>query len=398
MPSIARLTSTRPAFNAPFAEQVSFFKKKLNLPTERWDNIVHGAHDKAFVVAGAQAADLLYDLNAAVGKAIEQGTGLQAFRKDFKTLVAKHGWTGFTGSDSKAGLAWRTKVIYQTNMATSYAAGRFQQLSDPELLKALPYWTYKHSDSSVTPRPLHVSWDGLTLPPDHYFWKTHFPPNGWGCNCRAIAASKAAFMQAVAKGRGPADAPAAGDINGIDPGFAYAPGAAADTSYRQLVQDKLIKYPPAITKALTRDVNRYLNASEPAPDFVHRVLADKSVKESLWLGFVENPEAINDLVDQDVTGYTVTLPADVPRHVERNHGNDGGDQRPPVPDDYSSLIDVLNSPDRIVRGHDGDSLEKLQRVIATKEIEGETHRAVFEVRPGKNTRTLSLVTLVVKSV
>lgn len=171
----------RPPWHRPFAEQLAFFRNKLNLASERWDDISKEEHDRAFIVAGAQGADLLADLNGAVTRAIADGSGLEAFRQDFKAIVARHGWSGWTGEGSKAGVAWRTKVIYQTNMATSYAAGRWQQLNDPELQSVMPYWRYKHSDSVLYPRPLHVSWDGLTLPPDHPFWKTHFPPNGWHC-------------------------------------------------------------------------------------------------------------------------------------------------------------------------------------------------------------------------
>ena len=29
----------------------------------------------------------------------------------------------------------------------------------------------------------HRAWDGLTLPVEHSFWKTHLPPNDWGCRC-----------------------------------------------------------------------------------------------------------------------------------------------------------------------------------------------------------------------
>ena len=32
-------------------------------------------------------------------------------------------------------------------------------------------------------RETHRAWDGLTLPVEHSFWKTHLPPNDWGCRC-----------------------------------------------------------------------------------------------------------------------------------------------------------------------------------------------------------------------
>jgi uncharacterized protein with gpF-like domain len=167
-----------------FQEQVDFFKAKLNLPTARWDDIWQGAHDRAFMVAGAQKADLLNDLRLAVDKSI-RGESIGQFRKDFAAAVAKSGWTGWTGEGTTAGEAWRTRVIYQTNMATSYAAGRWQQLNDPALLSVRSFWRYIHSDSVMSPRPQHAAWgaSGLTLPHDHPFWKTHFPPNGWGCHC-----------------------------------------------------------------------------------------------------------------------------------------------------------------------------------------------------------------------
>lgn len=382
------------SYNQPFPEQLAFFRQKLNLPSERWDDIERAAHDKAFIVAGAQGADLLADLRGAVDKAKAQGTGLGAFRKDFKALVAKHGWTGWTGEGSKGGEAWRTKVIYQTNMATSYAAGRWKQLNDPDLLKLLPYWQYKHSDSVIHPRPLHAGWDGLTLPPDHPFWKTHFPPNGWGCQCRIVAVSKADFMKAVAGGKGPANAPEG--IEGIDRGFDYAPGANTDTSLRQMVQDKLIKYPAAITKALTRDVNRYINAEQDAAGFAREVLHDKARIDPLWLGFVENFEAIQAATKLDLKGYIGLLPADVPRHVLSSHEYDGQGQRPAVPGDFSLIWSVLLEADALRLGN-VTGLHGLETIVATKRIGEEVFRCVFEVRPGKRNRALSLVSLVIKT-
>ncbi|MCU0963553.1 MAG: phage minor head protein [Burkholderiaceae bacterium] len=695
-------------FGTPFAEQLDFFRRKLNLPTERWDDIMRAAHDRAFAVAGAAKADLLQDLRTAVDKAMESGS-LAGFRKDFRALVEHRGWTGWTGEGSKAGEAWRTRIIYQTNMATSYAAGRRRQMVDPEFAAIRPYWKYVHSDGVLHPRPEHQRWDGLTLPREHAFWKTHFAPNGWNCfpahvpvRCKArlglktwyagemvelttaggnnltvtanhpvltargwvcahevqegdeligstgylhaalvgviddeqaparaeelfeslaaqglrvapmaphdfhgdaslrkpevhIAGSDGALVDVVeasrrqfigesglevglhggveaagipggtsqalliehdvvpaqhvphgwlgnaqplgdlrladeaaavqrqrlalhrgvarigsnpgctelsfdAAGRGldslpsrafggglvaqgdagsgqcspeqvsgaarlfgellqanptqvtrdevvqigkavwaghvfdfvtdtglilagglvvsncrceihPVKAPAPGAATeppagwdqiddktgapvGIDRGFDYAPGASTDVALRQMVQDKLITYPDAITAALSRDVTRYVNASQPAPAFVRRVLADPTVAEPLWLGFADDFARIGQAAGAEVKGYLVLLPAETPRHVFRDHEHDGGTQRLAQPDDYSRLAETLNSADSLRAGT--ASRHGNATVVATKRFGAEVMRAVFERLPGKHNRSLALISLVVK--
>ena len=396
---MATTTNAKPGaafgFNTPFAEQLAFFRGKLNLPSARWDDIMRSAHDRAFIVAGAQKADLLADLRGAVGKAINEGGGLDEFRKDFRKLVQKHGWTGWTGEGSKAGEAWRTKVIYQTNMATSYAAGRYRQMTDPAFVKLMPYWRYVHADGVMHPRPLHQAWNGLTLRHDHPFWQTHFPPNGWGCHCRAVPVREPGPGDKTAPPAGwDALSEKTGVQIGIDRGFDYAPGANVNTPLRQMVQDKLIEYPPAITTALSRDVNRYINAEDPASQYATRALADRSKIEPLWLGFVENYEAVSAVAGRDVRGYLVLLPSDAPRHVESVHGFDGGNQRPPRPADYDVVWSVLAEADSLRAGD--VSNKGLATVVAVKQVGKETFRSVFEVRPGSRNRALALLSLVIK--
>lgn len=217
-------------FNKPFQEQLDFFRQKLNLPTEHYDDILKSAHDRAFVVAGAAKADLLADLRAAVDQAIAEGKSIQWFRKEFKAIVQKHGWEGWTGSDTQAGRDWRTRVIYKTNMAASYAAGRWQQLNNPDLLKSRPYWKYVHNDTVAHPRPLHQSWSGLVLKHDDPWWQAHFPPNGWGCRCRVTAVRASEYEGAEAPDEGvyvKEDRDGGRHVlpKGVDYGWDYAPGA-----------------------------------------------------------------------------------------------------------------------------------------------------------------------------
>ena len=175
----------RGAFRRPFTEQVAAFRLRLDrlVPTARWNDITRNQHDRAFMVAGAAKADLLADLAAAVEKAIAEGTGFEAFRRDFRGIVEKHGWHGWTGDEDEERRNWRMYTIYRTNMLTSYMAGRHAQLVEGNFR----YWVYRHGGSSE-PRLHHLTWDRLILPPNHPFWATHFPPNDWGCSCRVFGA------------------------------------------------------------------------------------------------------------------------------------------------------------------------------------------------------------------
>lgn len=242
-------------FGTPWAEQIAFLRNKLNLPTEHWDDIMGRAHDRAFVVAGAQKADLLQDLHTALVDAAEGGS-LRGFRKDFKQIVAKHGWTGWTGEGSKDGEAWRTKIIYTTNMATSYAAGRHAYLSDPESIEAMPFWRYVHADGILNPRQQHVAWHGLTLPHDHPFWRTHFPPCGFNCHCRVTGISRAEGLRSAKAGLGEPPAgwdtpdPATGELPGIGKGWGYAPGASVTRPLQEFIDAKLINLSAPIGAAM----------------------------------------------------------------------------------------------------------------------------------------------------
>lgn len=235
-------------FNKPFQEQVDFLKRKLNLPTERWDDIQKSGHDRSFIVAGASIADMVADFHDAINKAANDGESIQSFRKRFDGIVKKYGWEGWTGSGSKKGRDWRTRVIYQTNLLTSYSAGRLKQLNDPDLRKVRPYWRYIHNDTVQHPRPLHVSWSGLVLHADDPWWQTHFPPNGWGCLCHVQAVRESEFKGAKAPDNGTyTHIDSHGNKhevpNGIDFGFDYQPGANTTTPFKDLIDKKLINFP-----------------------------------------------------------------------------------------------------------------------------------------------------------
>lgn len=195
------------------------------------------------MVAGAQTADLLADLAAEIDAAIADGEGLDTFRRRFKEVVARNGWRRFTGSESEPGIAWRTQIIYQTNLATSYAAGRWDQLQD------MPIWVYRHG-GSADPRPQHLAWNGLTLPKDDPFWSTHYPPNGFGCSCYVVGALSSASASVVG-GNPRLSPPPPGDTTGIDAGWDRAPGDSVRQTARALAA-KMRTWPREIRDGFVR--------------------------------------------------------------------------------------------------------------------------------------------------
>lgn len=218
----------------PFEEAAKYFRDKIRLPSKKWTDIKEGMHARAFVVAGATKDELLKDLQAAIQRAIDDGTGLAQFRKDFGQIVAKHGWS-YTGDSSRKGRTWRTKVMFETNLSTARAAGRWEQI---QRLKARRPWLRYVAVLDTHVRPDHRRWHGSVLPVDDEWWKTHYPPNGWNCRCTVMSLSTA---QMTDFGYKPSASPPQFDPvrrkdpfgdgtlaldRGIDPGFNYNVGEA----------------------------------------------------------------------------------------------------------------------------------------------------------------------------
>jgi SPP1 gp7 family putative phage head morphogenesis protein len=212
-----------------FREAIAFFRAKLRLGTRHWTDLWEAAHGRAFVVAGAMQDELLQDFQEAVAKALEEGTTLEEFRRDFDRIVATRGWS-YRGSRG-----WRSRVIFDTNLRTAYQAGRWQQMQETK--RRRPYLRYAGIlDSRI--RPMHRAWHGTILPMDHPWWQTHYPPNGWNCRCTVMSLSERDLRR---EGWTVSAEPPPGGVErrsvrtpegritvevpeGIDPGFAYNVG------------------------------------------------------------------------------------------------------------------------------------------------------------------------------
>jgi len=219
----------------PFDEAIAFLRDKLRLTSRGWTDVWQEQNAVAFTVAGAQSAQLVADFHQVVTKAIRDGTTLAEFREDFDAIVEQHGWS-YRGSRG-----WRTRVIFETNLRTSYQAGRWDQAW--RLRDDRPFLRYVAVQDDRT-RPQHRQWHGTVLPIDADWWKTHYPPNGWGCRCTVQSLSRRDMARRGYQVTSPAPKPQLVErsVNtpdgqrtemvpaGIDPGWAYNVGQARQSA------------------------------------------------------------------------------------------------------------------------------------------------------------------------
>jgi Phage Mu protein F like protein len=159
---------------------------------ESWRGKDFAAHEHALASTVARTAgfDVLKDLHEAVRKAVVDRVPFEQFRKELTPKLQDKGWWGRqvrpdpkTGEKElvQLGSPRRLRTIYWANVSSAHAAGEWARTQATK--DVLPYLQYKRSLAERR-RPEHESWVGITLPVDHPWWRTHYPPNGWNCQCR----------------------------------------------------------------------------------------------------------------------------------------------------------------------------------------------------------------------
>ncbi len=182
------------AIGLPPEKAVEYFKSKGYTFSWNWKDTWQEAHAKAFTVAKVMRLDILQDIKDMVHKSLDEGITLQQFTKELMPKLQAKGWWGrrLLGDETGAatvqlGSPYRLRTIYQTNLQTSYMAGRYKDFMDN--IADRPYWQYVAVMDSRT-RPSHAALNGKVFRYDDPFWKAFFPPNGWNCRCRVRALSE----------------------------------------------------------------------------------------------------------------------------------------------------------------------------------------------------------------
>ena len=338
-----------------FRERISYLTQKVPVPTRTWTDKMNGDHDRYFVVAGAAEQAIVEDFFEAIKVNVPR-LDYKGFAADFDRIVEKHGWS-YNG-----GREWRIRTIFETNVRTSFMAGRLRQMRDPDMIRMRPFWEYVHADTRepLKPRLMHLSWDGLTLRWDDPWWTTHFPPNDWACSCGVRSLSEGDLKR---RGKsGPDRTPdlalrpfthkASGQTvmlpEGVGFGWNHMPG---DQWHRGLVPELLevdaqLRSPPEPQLMIEADQREPIDELRAtARPFQSKLLQPGLAPEFYAAEFLKafGVEPAGSLLWQDVEGSRILISADMFRQrdgawkaIKRGHG-----------DHALLLAETLKDPDEI---------------------------------------------------
>ena len=110
-----------------------------------------------------------------------------SFKQQIEASLTKDGkvlsWQEFKAEANKLNIEYNRRWLqteYNQTVANALSAQKYEEYITNK--RIYPNLTY-HAVHDERTRETHRAWDGLTLPVEHEFWKTHLPPNDWGCRC-----------------------------------------------------------------------------------------------------------------------------------------------------------------------------------------------------------------------
>ena len=110
-----------------------------------------------------------------------------SFKQQIEASLTKNGkvlsWQEFKAEANKLNIEYNRRWLqteYNQTVANALSAQKYEEyIANKRIYPNLIY----HAVHDERTRETHRAWDGLTLPVEHSFWKTHLPPNDWGCRC-----------------------------------------------------------------------------------------------------------------------------------------------------------------------------------------------------------------------
>jgi SPP1 gp7 family putative phage head morphogenesis protein len=166
------------SLNLPATDAADYLRNLTPVTKATYDGLSAQYKRDAFTVAGVSDQRLIAKIRDELADVLQKGGS----RQDFDAAVAR--------LTSDAGVqeinAFLLDTVFSTNMQKAYSLGRYEQMTDPDVVDALPFWQYMTvGDDRV--RPEHAVLDYFAARAQDPVWNKIYPPNGFNCRCIVVA-------------------------------------------------------------------------------------------------------------------------------------------------------------------------------------------------------------------
>lgn len=183
----------RPAFlNLPYQEALDYWTANGG-SREMLDRVLAGYRRRATEATSLMLDSLSRAVIERVESVLENGDTLRTFASGVRDDTEALGI-------SPASSAY-LETVYRTNIQTAYGAGRFRQITDPDVISVRRFVQYRTAGDNRV-RENHRALDGVIFESSSGEWHRIAPPCGFNCRCSVVTLSDAQLKRELTGGTG----------------------------------------------------------------------------------------------------------------------------------------------------------------------------------------------------
>ena len=181
----------RPAFlRLPYAEALDYWTAQGG-SREMLDKVLAGYRKNAQAATELMLDNLSRTVIGRVESALANGDTLQDFARGVREDTVALGISPASSS--------YLETVYRTNVQTAYGAGRFRQLTNPDVMEVRQFVQYRTAGDNRV-RSNHAELDGVIFEASSSEWQRVAPPCGFNCRCSMVSLDDEGVREELKRG------------------------------------------------------------------------------------------------------------------------------------------------------------------------------------------------------
>jgi SPP1 gp7 family putative phage head morphogenesis protein len=161
----------------PSTRAIEFLRSLTGYTRQAFDGLKARYRLTAFTMAGVSDVRVIEEVRDAMANVLENGGTQKDFERAVQQILDRNSIQQLTSA--------QIDTVFQSNIMRAYGKGRAEQLADPDVVAAMPYWQYRTAGDGRV-RPAHAALDGFVAKQSDFVWGRIYPPCGYNCRCTVI--------------------------------------------------------------------------------------------------------------------------------------------------------------------------------------------------------------------